>query len=223
MAINESKIIRILDENGPDSHGSAALYVLREEFRKSKTSEVMSFLTAECVRPPVLWNDVSTLVWDDSAADKNRFPFLQGDVIRTTLVKRPGHSELSVENSLWLVCSPTCDAVRARFIRVAPLFRVVTDAEDSDAKSKLKIACSLASSKRFAIPRFPDDTENVSGYYADFEEPFFVTREDADQAVPLRTLTMRGWHLFSMIVLDGETRANPEEEEKIRSFRLEGT
>ena len=80
-----------------------------------------------------------------------------------------------------------------------------------------KTALYFKTSQRFPLPSLNSDQANVLGYFADFEEPFFLEDEFKFLATPICSLTISGWHLFNAIIQQLETRANMDEEIRIRS------
>jgi hypothetical protein len=61
------------------------------------------------------------------------------------------------------------------------------------------------------------DSQNVLGYFAEFEEPFFLEEEFKYGAVSRASLSLLGWHLLNAAVQQLETRANIQEELQLRS------
>lgn len=190
------------------SHGSAALAEVKKFLGEALTSTARraSFILPKLLQQAVIWQDVKDFVWqNEDIREKNKFPFLQGDVINTRMVLRLGDAEASQEHSNWLVLSPDCDCVRSRFIRVAPVLPVYND---SKAKQIFGYSLKLSTLKAFPLPKLPYDADKeLRGHFADFEEPFYIKRESVKLATPYASMTVTGWHILNAIIQEKETRA----------------
>jgi hypothetical protein len=99
--------------------------------------------------------------------------------------------------------------VRAAFVRVAPVFAVFKgEKAESDKTQRFGNTLKLASTKAFPIPPMPGDNDlDLRGYFADLEEPFYISRSDKGLATPYASMTMEGWHLLNGLIQENETRA----------------
>ena len=61
------------------------------------------------------------------------------------------------------------------------------------------------------------DAQNVLGYFAEFEESFFLEQEFKFSTTPMASLSLMEWHLFNATIQQLETRANMMEEVVMRS------
>ena len=119
----------IIQRMNTSSHGSKswreAAQFFQDRFKKSKKR--LAFLTDRILRPPIYWENVREALWprDVQKQNQNQSPFLQGDILRTALVQSwiSSIGEQRTENSLWMVLSPDCDAVRREFVRVRTCLR----------------------------------------------------------------------------------------------------
>lgn len=212
----------LVEELAKSSHGSAKLGEVKKFLDKELkgTANRESFLLPKLLQEAAVWEDVKDSVWKSEKAQKeNKFPFLQGDVIGTEIVMRLGEAESSQKHGIWLVLAPDCDCVRSSFIRVAPIFPVYSGRKSTEAKQRFGHSLKLSTLKAFPLPKLPSDTEGeLRGYFADFEEPFYIEQASAPIATPYASMTVTGWHLLNAIIQEKETRAvNMEEAVAIRS------
>jgi len=210
-------IIKQLEET---AHGVAGVVALSAFIKKTykKTEDAISlFLEKEFMIDPLQWETIKGKVWETAALqDSNKFHFLQGDLISTTLVKRLGAAESNQEYNLWIVKSPSCDCVRSPYIQVAPVIRV--DDKGGDNYNRFKSALFFTAPSRFALPKDVDAAHTPTyGYYADFTEPYFLSREDKVHAKVLKSLSYNGWNMFCSVIVNLDGRANLDEERKART------
>jgi hypothetical protein len=94
-----------------DAHGFSGLDGITEELSQIKRTEKRMLLLRETLSgPSINWDDVCLNVWKtEEEANQNRFPFLQGDLIKTNRVLRPGHARSTGDLNTWMVLSSTCD------------------------------------------------------------------------------------------------------------------
>lgn len=209
---SEDQFQKLVNELAANCHGSQELKAVKNflSIELKKTSEREAFLLPKLIQAAVTWDAVKDSVWADHAKrEANRFTFLQGDVIGTTTVLALGMAESTQSHDLWLVLSPDCDCVRAPYVRVAPVFAVYRGARtDNDRSQRLGHSLKLGSPKAFPLPKLPGDDDNeLRGYFADFEVPYFIAAEDKGFATQYSTMTMAGWHLLNGLIQENETRA----------------
>jgi hypothetical protein len=226
------ELISLLTDLEPYTHGCSQLHGIRlflaEELNKNKRKviERAKFLTDIILRELICFGDVGSTVWlDPETREKNRFPFLQGDVVQTTQVQIVGDPLNSGQHDLWIVATPTCDILRSRFIRIFPIFLVKDSYQNGSGAEKnlfhtFALSMKLHSPKFFPLPGLPWDNPSIIGAFADFSSsPAFIERTAIGLAAPLLSLTLMGWHLFNAILQEHETRANMEDEKIIRGDR----
>lgn len=210
-------IISDLERTG---HGVASLSLLKTHLKETYTSNqvaITDFLEKEFTTDPITWDAVKNATWpDDKTRDSNKFKFLQGDIVATTMVKRLGAAESNQEHNLWIVKSPSCDCARASFIQVAPVIAVLD--KNPPHYNSFRTALFFTAPSRFPLPKDIDPSNTSAlGYYADFTEPFFIASEDKEHVQVLKSLKYNGWNMFSAVIVNLEGRANVEEEKKLRS------
>ena len=206
-------------------HGSVELGAIKtflsNELKKTAGRE--SFLLPQILQETILWDAVKDAIWsDDETRETNSFPFLQGDIVGTASVLALGIAEISQEHDLWLVLSPDCDCVRSPFVRVAPLFPVFRGTrEDFSRTQRFGHALKLTTHKAFALPLlFGDNPEELRGYFADLEVPYYIDQNAKTLATPYASMTVTGWHLLNGLIQDKETRSiNIREATAIRTIK----
>lgn len=214
---------KIILKIGENAHGNNDIIELKNALRKAKPQEIISFWKKYGIRETINWNLIKEKIWqNEEEQNKNQFPFLQGDIISSTFVSRLAQSRSTISHSLWIVCTPSCDIVRRKFIRVAPLFQVLNDYKEATSSYHkfylaFKTALFYTTFQRFSLPPMDQDNSNVLGYFAEFEEPFFLENEFKFSVTPVDSLTLMGWHLFNASLQQLETRANMKEEILMRS------
>src|SRR5712692_915321 len=127
MSSDETQFQKLIEGLAASCHGSAELGRIRSFFEQTlkRTAECEKFLLPRLMQGAILWEAIKETVWEAPAKqEENRFSFLQGDVIETTMVSVLGRAPSSQVHSLWLVLSPDCDCVRAPYVRVARVFAV---------------------------------------------------------------------------------------------------
>lgn len=211
---------RIVADLAETSHGSDGLDDLCGHLQRMKrTSRRAKFLEARLAREPVRWGDCCRQIWDrDEDRHANRFPFLQGDVVQSSLVR--GLSGSSAHD-LWMTLAPDCDNVRAPFIRVGKVIGVKAD--DDDRKRKFAIATTFRSPKFFPLPRLPGDPHELLGHIVDLEVPYYLDfsahESQRDSVVSVASLTESGWHILNAVLLHATTRSKERTEAvAIRNF-----
>jgi len=209
---SSNRFQKLIDDLAKSCHGSHELIAIKAFLSTDlkKTSEREAFLLPKLAQAAITWDAVKESVWPDPAKrEANRFPFLQGDVIGTTTVLALGIAESSQLHDLWLVLSPDCDCVRSAFVRVAPVFAVHKGSKiDNDRSQRLGYSLKLGSPKAFPLPPLPgDDDLDLRGYFADLEEPYFITAQDKALATQYASMTIEGWHLLNGLIQENETRA----------------
>ena len=223
MKLDYTILEQLIDKIGKNAHGNNDILELRNVIKKAKPTEIITYLRTNLIREPIHWEDVRDKVWQqEEERNKNKFPFLQGDIISSSFVCRLAQSRSTMLHSLWIVCTPSCDIVRKKFIRVAPLFPVLNDYKEAGSIYNhiyltFKTALYLTSFQRFALPSMLHDKPNILGYFSEFEEPFFLEQEFKFSTTPIASLTLKGWHMFNACLQQLETRANMSEEILMRS------
>lgn len=208
-----------------NSHGSVGIPNIREELKKEeKTKEREKALAPFLVSKPISWEEIKEKVWpnDSQAQEKNKFFFLQGDIIDTSMVLELGVTNSDQEHRLWMVLSPDCDAVRAKYIQVAKVLEVnsseYNEEERKVHKQNYSIATQLKSPHIFPLGKI--FSEDDSSYYAVFKKPFFIDKEDKPYASVVLSLKTEGWHLLNALLQEKFTRSqNIDEAMKIRAAR----
>lgn len=202
------------------SHGVLHFSEIKDLLKSfADTSTRIEFLSKYLLQSQITWKHVRAKVWStEETQNENKFHFLQGDVIETTLARGIGTSLSSNDHSFWLVVSPDCDCVRASYVKLAPVFTV--DRADSHSyskhKSKLSLAFSFKSNRLFPVggDLFGKGTD---GHFVDSTEPYFLASDDKDSAVVHFSMRVEGWHLLNGFLKESETRANLVEGAKLRT------
>jgi hypothetical protein len=212
MPCEEEQFQSLIDDLAATCHGCAEFAAIRAFLGTSltKTAQREAFLLPRLMQEAILWDGIKDSVWKESTKQEaNRFAFLQGDVIGTTMVLALGMAETSQQHELWLVLAPDCDCVRASHVRVAPVFPVFSGTiADRDRTQRFNNSLSLRTSKAFPLPRLPgDDDPALRGYFADLEIPYYLREDDKGLATPYASMTVVGWHLLNGLIQDKETRA----------------
>ncbi len=218
MTTLEVDSFRSLIKNfGNTTHGSVALKSVREYLGNlGKSARREECLSAILFQEPIQWESVKDRIWanDEAKQDANRFDFLQGDIVDTTMVLAPGIADSEQTHSLWLVLSPDCDAVRATYVSVAPVFEITTE-----LKSWYATALKLGSHRFFPIPFIIGDAPKKN-YFADLTKPYFIHESGKKFAIPIASLQVDGWHLLNALVQEKETRSvDIQEAVKIRTLQ----
>lgn len=224
------EFIACIEELSNSAHGNAALVKVKDFISstlnkaKKKVPQRVDFLSPLLVTNPILFEDVKDKVWSNQEdRENNQYPFLQGDVVKTTTVLRLSESLSVNQHDLWLVITPSCDIVRKNFIQVVPLYKVYQGDLKSDPQSKQRfdmfaLGLKLATPRAFSIPRLPSWDLDVLGAVAMFDSlPSFIEKSDKGLAAPQASLTLYGWHLLNAFLQEFQTRANMFDELKIRS------
>jgi hypothetical protein len=212
MLFEEEQFQSLIDALAASCHGSTALANIRAFLSTTlkKTAHREEFLLPRLLQEAILWDGIRDHVWEDvTKQEANRFAFLQGDVIGTTMVLALGIAETSQEHDLWLVLSPDCNCVRASYVSVAPVFPVFSGTTaDQGWTQRFGHALSLRTSKAFPLPCLPgDDDPALRGYFADLETPYYIAADYKGLATPYASMTVVGWHLLNGLIQDKETRA----------------
>src|SRR5262249_13022947 len=132
-----------------------------------------------------------------------------------------GMAQTSQRHELWLVLSPDCDCVRARYVQVAPVFPVYNGMAADDARvQRFGHALRLRTTKAYPVPPLlGDDDPGLRGYFADLEVPYYICEEHEGLATPYASMTVVGWHLLNALIQEKETRADIAESVSIRTIR----
>jgi hypothetical protein len=223
----EKELIELLRSLADTTHGNSNTEKVKTFFKAQKTPKPMSVLAQLMHSEPIRWLEIGESLWpDQTERDANRFYFVQGDLIVSTKVERPGVSPINQRHNLWLVKSPTCDAVRATYCQLHPVFKVYKTfkngtAEEKTALDNLRLASMFMSPNLFPVAIRDEDDEEHLGSYADFRIPGFLDVASRADATVQCSLTVEGWHLLNMFIQQRETRATMSEELQMRSTGLE--
>lgn len=217
---DQENLSDIIEKISKEAHGNPSLKEVNPFLAKNfinTDKAITGFLNVEIVRDPIKWETVKEAVWGTpKEQDDNKFHFVQGDIISTSKVLRLGTSEYNQEHDLWVVRAPSCDCVRAEFVRVSPVIEV-TD-KNATNFNEFRTALYFTTPNRFPIPSsILDDGEKRFAFYADLIEPFYLKAEDKEDVIVLKSLQPNGWHLFNAVNGNLQSRANVEEELKFRS------
>lgn len=217
MGKKEERIdaLRGLIRHGPQ--GSACLDQVKDLMRRLKYKKTIPFLRECMCSEPVIWSEVKDMVWDSlEEQNQNKFEFIQGDLIISSLVRLPGQAEMTQAHKSWVVISPTCDAIREDYIRVAPAFEVRESFKNGSEEEKEYYTNFRYASEMVSIPFFPyipfkddddDDEGGFLGYFVDLTIPGFLMGKDKGSAVAHYSLTREGWNLLNMHIQRKMTRA----------------
>lgn len=217
-----AQLATLIDDAADEAHGVQALAALATLLKggKLKTDQVLALLAAWMYCEPITWESTQDVWSSAEEREANRFPFLQGDLLRCGFVQQVGIAQSEQRHQLWLARTPTCDVVRKPFIQLAPVFPVRNADRGTDLFNALRGAAFFQSAVRFPLPRMTSDDTDVIGYVVDLTEPCFLLGEDRQRATVLQSLSLRGWHLWSLCLKHAETRANMADEIRIRSRGL---
>ena len=206
-------------------HNEDIFTKIRDLLEKLKsTRNRREFLAPLLLQMPLEWENIKEQVWpgDENTQNKNRFPFLQGDIISTKSVLVPGQARSDHSADYWIVKSIDCDIARVEpYCSLSPLIPMPADPvnQTNELKQKFAAAWGLKSDRSFPVPplRFDTDNEDVIGYIADLSEPGFIQRDDFPLASVVNSLTTTGWILFQNTLHRRASRAvNIGEAFKIR-------
>ena len=207
---HEERFDALIKKLATSSHGSQELGALKAFLANDLKKDREAFLLPRLAQAAVTWLDVKERIWPTPAdQEKNQFPFLQGDIIATTMVLALGMAESSQRHNLWLVLTPDCDCVRAKFVRVAAVFPVYSgNKANPESSNRFGHALKLATTRIFPLPKLAgDELVELRGYFADLETPYYITHADKGLATACASLTVTGWHLLNALIQDKETRA----------------
>ena len=206
-----------------EAHGNQAFIQLGEALKRKKTDKILAYFRTSFFQAPITWVMVKDTLWqDDTQRARNKFHFLQGDIVQTKMTQSLGQSQSSQTHDLWMVLSPSCDVTPDNaYIRVAKVIRV--DVADTAANSagyedfqKLVYGAKCSSPKYFPLPPFPSAGVDTYGYYVDLITPYSIAESDAPLAIVKHSLRFEAWHLLNIFLMQQGTRSNPEDEPKIR-------
>lgn len=213
-------------------HGSQAFEQIRSKVccSKIKTKEIINELRQCFYQDPIEWENVKEKIWStDEEQEKNKFAFMQGDIIKTNRILSLGQSRSNVSHKEWVTCSPTCDISRGQYIKVAKLFRIdIQDTvkakkgtPDHNEFQKLALGAKFSTSKYFPMPPLPLDSPDTYGYYADLVTPYYLEKTDLDFAIPEKSLKLQAWDMLNIFLMQSATRSNSQDEPHIR-YLVEG-
>lgn len=192
------------------SHGVAQLESLKTLIKSVNKATRLLLFDEYFLRAPVKWDDVKDSIWEtEEKRTDNKFHFLQGDIIETTMVEGIGSSNSGSSHDLWLILSPDCDCVRGTIVSVAPIFCHDPTSNEVDNKKKkdaFALSTGLGTLKFFPLSEslFRDGDE---GFYADLTEPYFLRTENKRSAVVHFSMKKYGWHILNSVLKHKDTRA----------------
>jgi hypothetical protein len=103
MSLDELQLENLILRIGEGAHGNAGILELKNALKKAKPNEIISFWQKQGIREPITWDAVKERLWKvPEEQEKNRFPFLQGDIILTSGVSRLAQSRSTMTHSIWL-------------------------------------------------------------------------------------------------------------------------
>jgi hypothetical protein len=219
----EREFEKLIDKLAETSHGSQEFIAIKKflQTQIAKTEGRKKFLLPKLTQNAILWDEIKAKVWNSQEdQENNRFPFLQGDIIQTSMVYALASAESTQKHDLWIVLSPDCDCVRSRYIRVASVFPVyIGENENKLSTQRFNEALKFATHRFFPLPTLEGDIDEfLIGYFVDIETPYYIANEYKDIATPCASLTLAGWHLLNGVLQEKDTRAaNIAEATKIRS------
>jgi hypothetical protein len=209
------KLRALIADLGETAHGSEKIAGVRKFLKECSKQERVDCLRDLLFQEPIFWEEVKERVWPGNPKNQedNRFAFLQGDIVETTMVMVPGIAFSGHEHGLWLILTPDCDVVRAEYVSVAAVHEVTAD--NKDYMARYSYASKLQRWKEFPIPSIPG--EQGKSYFADLTKPNFIHKDSRELANPIASLYPEGWHLLNALIQEKETRAvNIDEAVKIR-------
>ena len=93
---HEERFDALIKKLATSSHGSQELGALKAFLANDLKKDREAFLLPRLAQAAVTWLDVKERIWPTPAdQEKNQFPFLQGDIIATTMVLALGMAESS--------------------------------------------------------------------------------------------------------------------------------
>jgi hypothetical protein len=209
-----TELFKRIDELGKTIHDDQIFKEIQVILGKFKnTQQRRSLLAPRMLQDVISFDCVKDVMWQsENDREKNRFPFLQGDIVATKSVLVPGQAHSAGEQSLWLVKSADCDIARVEpFIEVSPLFPVRLDKSKNsdDLMTKWAAAWKLGSDRSFPVPPLLCDCDDadLAGYIADLTSPGFIRREDFPLVSPINSQAPVGWILLKNLLHRRYTRA----------------
>ena len=125
----QEEFISCIEQLAESAHGCKELVSVRTFCKeklnkhKKKIPERAKFLSDLMIRTPIRFEEVKEKVWSiEEEREKNRFPFIQGDIVKTTVVSTLGLPRSQQEIEYWIVLTPSCDIVRKEYVQVSPLY-----------------------------------------------------------------------------------------------------
>ncbi|MBP9706493.1 MAG: hypothetical protein KBD78_02555 [Oligoflexales bacterium] len=207
-------IFKKIDQLGRTIHDDQIFKEIQSILGEFKnTQQRRDLLASKMLQDVINFDNVKDVMWpNENDREKNRFPFLQGDIVATKSVLVPGQAHSASGQSLWLVKSADCDVARVEpFVEVSPLFPVRFDKSKNseDLMTKWAAAWKLGSDRSFPIPPLQCDTDDsdLAGYIADLTSPGFIRREDFPLVSPINSQASVGWILLKNLLHRRYTRA----------------
>lgn len=154
----------------------------------------------------------------DPKSDVQEFKILQGDIVRSTMVKLPDpvHEFNEHQAYYYIVIHPSCSIQpkRHRWVLTSRLIEVL--GSDGNSKGLLKDALTFKSSKFFYCPSLPDQSDKCIGNLACFEEVSYIENSVLQVADRVASLSDVGWHMFNAFLVHSFTRPSSDDK-KIRA------
>lgn len=193
------------------SHGITQLESLKTLIQNVNKATRLLLFQEYFLRPPVKWDSVKDEIWDtEEKKSANKFCFLQGDIVETTMVEGIGSSRSGSSHDLWLILSPDCDCVRGSIISVAPIFchdPGINEDENKKKKDAFSLSTGLGTLKFFPLSKSLFNDDDGEGFYADLTEPYFLRPENKTTAIVHFSMKKHGWHILNSVLKHKETRA----------------
>jgi hypothetical protein len=200
-----SDLFEKIDQLGKIIHDDLIFKEIQSTLDRFKnTQQRRNLLAAKMLQDVVCFDKVKNEIWQIDI-EKNRFPFLQGDIVATKSVLVPGQAHSAGEQSLWLVKSADCDIARVEpFIEVSPLFSIHSEKSKNSENlmTKWASAWKLSSDRSFPVPPLQSDSDDqdLAGYIPDLTSPGFIRREDFPLVSPINSQTKIGWILLKNLL-----------------------
>lgn len=221
----KAEFLQLVSNFDETTHGNACFSRISEISKEiGKTSKIIPILKLFMLTEPILWENIKNKVWpDEELQEENHFYFLQGDLLQANKIVTVDQARTQHEFSYCITRQPTCELVKGRaqetrLFRVSPCQRVTEEDRklNSDLYKAFAIACRFNSPKFFPLPAMDIDDPDVLGYLVYLSLPYFLLEEDASDAIPLASLSVKGWHLYNAAIQHAETRANINDELALR-------
>lgn len=207
------------------AHGVPQLAALTEHMKGLDKNARATLIESYFCRKPISWQFVKEQIWDtEQKRADNKFHFLQGDVIETSMVQGIGSAASASTHDLWLVLSPDCDCVRSKYVLVAPIYEANRDTNPEQFegyKNRYVLSLTLGTLKYFPVGKDLFE-QGAEGFFADLTEPYFLPVDAKDTVVIHFSMQKYGWHILSALLKHRDTRAvDRQEGERLRDSEPE--